>query len=95
MRFSLEDVAAKLEQTLTDLDVMAADIATQANVWNASPFKMMDKNGQPALATLVIARAQALSAYTSIQIELRVSERLRKQQEDETAAMLVRFRGGV
>jgi hypothetical protein len=86
---SLEQVAQQLEETLTQLDAMAAHIVGQADVWRASPFVMMGKDGQPALAPIVIARAQALAAYTSIQVEFRAQERERRQAD----ARLARLRG--
>ncbi len=93
---SLERVAQRLEETLTHLDILEAEVVQQAEVWMTSPFKMMKSDGQPALRDIVIARAQALAAYTSIQVDIRVQERFRKQQEDAhaEAARQARLREG-
>jgi hypothetical protein len=78
---TLEQTAQKLEETLTQLDILAADIIGQADVWKTSPYLMRKSDGSPALAEIIIARAQTLAAYTAIQVDIRVQERARQEQE--------------
>lgn len=79
---TLEELAIQLDETLMQLDRLIYDIVSQAQVWNTSPYQMRAVDGRPELAAIIIARAQALAAYTAIQVDIRVQARQEQQRKN-------------
>lgn len=67
--YSDDVLFASLETTITALDGMATNIMAHSRPFVTDPMNMMDRNGQPLLAPIIIARAQAFAAYTALRVE--------------------------
>lgn len=67
--YSDETLLASLEATIAALDAMASNIMAHVPPFASNPYHVMDRNGSPVLAPIVIARAQAFAAYTALRVE--------------------------
>lgn len=80
--YSDEMILESLEATITALDAMSTNLIEHCPPYVSSPYHMMDRNGAPALAPLVIARANAFAAYTALRIEQKTQARYDQQNAE-------------
>ncbi len=67
--YSDETLFQSLEATIVSLDSMISNIMGNMPMHISNPMNMMSRDGQPLLAPIIIARAQAFAAYTALRIE--------------------------
>lgn len=61
------EIAERLHRVVDQLDELVAFLVTLAESQNTDPMRMQYPSGEPALAPLLVAQAQALAALAQLE----------------------------